>query len=151
MNLVSKFMQTDHNHLDKLWSLFFDNINDTNNSSKHFQQFKKNLLLHMKLEEDFLFPRLSEYLGFEKKSGLTEQVRRDHGTILKLLSFVEQADLAHDFEKTKMMGENVYSALKKHLAREQKIQYPVSDSFIKPDEWHKMLDEYHKKIELINK
>jgi len=93
----------------------------------------------MKLEDDYLFPRLNSYLGIDINSGLTAMAKRDHLIILKLLTFTEEAEKARDIKKAILTGRHLDRALKKHREREQMIQYPVSDVFIERDEWEIML------------
>ncbi|PJA37253.1 hypothetical protein CO181_04300 [candidate division WWE3 bacterium CG_4_9_14_3_um_filter_43_9] len=102
----------------------------------------------MKLEDDYLFPRLNSYLGIDINSGLTAMAKRDHLIILKLLTFTEEAEKARDIKKAILTGRHLDRALKKHREREQMIQYPVSDVFIERDEWEIMLIKiYGKKLE----
>ena len=64
---------------------------------------------------------------------------RDHLAILKLLKLTEEAVAAKNEESAGRTADNLGRALKKHFARERMIQYPVSDRFIKREEWDLML------------
>lgn len=139
---ISEYMGREHEQLDALWLCFLESIekNETSaNAKKLFQAFKKALSLHIKLEDEVLFPRLYLSLGLEKDSTIAKQSSKEHAGMLKLLALCE--DAFNQKEKTKILnaGNNLGRALKKHHARENKIQYPVSDKFIPSAEWARIL------------
>ncbi len=145
MNFISKFMDTDHSYLDALWLIFLEHSQNLDRSLYFFHRFKKHFLLHIRLEDDFLFPRLSQYLKFGPKSALVALASKDHRTILKLLAFVEEAIAAKNFAKVKIFVRHLAKALSKHRAREMKIHYPVSDYFIPLEEWKQMIKKIYRK------
>ena len=139
MGAISDFMEADHAHLDKLWNDFLREKEDPIRATKLFNKFREHLLLHLKLEDTLLFPRLDQYLGMEDSFGPTEQARRDHAAIVRLLSFIEEAGLENDMERINIAGDHLNKALLKHREREREIHYPVSDSFVGDAEWSQML------------
>jgi len=139
MGIVSAFMENDHAYLDRLWAVFLNERKNLARSSGRLARFKHRLKLHVRLEDEFLFPRLTDYCGLDKNTGLTGMARRDHAVILKLLGLVEKAYGDRRFEKVMLAGGNLDRALKKHRNREVAIQYPVSDRFIHRSEWRRML------------
>jgi len=141
MGIVSNFMNTDHAYLDKLWQEFLDEQSDPALSGELFERFKKHLLLHLKLEDDFLFPRLGKHLLLEESFSLAAAASHDHKTIIKLMDFVKNAILANDIRKVILAGRHLHRALDKHRLREIEIQYSVCDTFIKPEEWELMLSQ----------
>ncbi len=143
MGFITKFMTSDHAYIDKLWSNFLNESQNPDLSVKLFNKFKTHLSLHIKLEDEFLFPRLSDHLQLGANSGIVQVASQDHKVIFKLLGFVAEALTAGDFEKVKSAGRNFNRALTKHQARELEIQYPVSDSFIQPEEWEQMVKEIY--------
>ena len=111
-----------------------------NNIDKLKEVFSQVHVIHAKTpSNEFLFPRLTDYCGLAKNTGLTGMARRDHAVILKLLGLVEKAYRDRRFEKVMLAGGNLDRALKKHRNREGAIQYPVSDRFIHRSEWRRML------------
>jgi hemerythrin-like domain-containing protein len=141
MGFITEFMNSDHEYLRTLWREFSLAGEDLVKKKQIFEKYKKHLLLHMKLEDEFLFARLGKYLGIDDQSNLTKSMDEDHKKIMKLLEMCEDAFLEGERDKIVLVGANLNFALKKHQKREMEIQYPVSDAFIKKDEWKKMLVE----------
>jgi len=142
MPKILDFMNKEHDELDELCLLFLEAVEKgepVNQQAKALSDFKENLLLHMKLENEYLFPRLSASLGMEKDSAIAEQARNDHGGLIKLLGLMETAFQENNREGTLYHGKNLARALKTHHAREDEIQYPVSDRFISEEEWQGIL------------
>lgn len=139
---ISDFMDKEHDELDELCLLFLEAVesdHDEQNKKQMLVEFKEHLFSHMKLENECLFPRLSASLGMEKDSAIAEQARKDHDGLVKLLVLMETAFEAQNKEGILYHGKNLARALKTHHAREDEIQYPVSDRFITPEEWQNIL------------
>jgi iron-sulfur cluster repair protein YtfE (RIC family) len=139
MNFISTFVEAEHARLDQLLNDFLAELKDINKASILFQQFNMQLLLHMKLEDDYLFPRLSEYLEMDTDSGLAQRARQDHLVIRRLVSFVEEACQLNELKKIVVSARNLQQSLIRHHAREKELQYPVSDHFIPREEWDLIL------------
>ena len=75
----------------------------------------------------------------EKNSAIAEQARNDHEGLLKLLGLMEEAVQKQNKESILYHGKNLARALKTHHAREDEIQYPVSDRFINEEDWKNIL------------
>ena len=146
LGFITKFMNNDHAYLHDLWVEFSNEKQNPIHLKKLFRKYKRHLLLHIKLEDKFLFPRLNKYLGIDKKSSLTNIIDQDHRKIEKLLALTEKAVLSGDLIKITTTGSHLDCALKKHQEREAEIQYPVSDAFVGQDEWEQMLDKVYGKI-----
>ncbi|MFA4834284.1 MAG: hemerythrin domain-containing protein [Patescibacteria group bacterium] len=137
--LVSNFMDADHTYLDKLWTKFLGEENNPEKSSNLLKRFKQHLLLHIRLEDNFLFPLLNSHINMGVNPGLLAMAIRDHRNIIKLLVMVEEASLGGDIGKVKITSRHLQHALKKHRRREDEIHYPVCDFFIEPKEWNSAL------------
>lgn len=143
MNIVSSFMDADHAYLDKLLAMFLSEQKNPGQARKLFQNLRGHLLVHIELENDFLFPRFDQFIGIELGSGPTAIAIRDHDEIIKLLEIVEEAFLINDTEKILESSKWLHQALKKHRSRENKIHYPVSDHFVKPEEWQEVIKKFY--------
>ena len=135
-------MNKEHAQLDDLWLNFLELCEDLEaftRTSELFDKYKTMLLVHMKLEDEYLFPRVSQHLGFEDDAPLIARARDDHKVLLKLLALTEEAFLKQDIERILLVGNNFKQASIKHHERESEIQYPVSDKFISEDEWLEIL------------
>lgn len=135
---ISEFMDKDHVYLNILLTHFLEECKKTESLlkvRKLFEKFKRNLLTHMELEDEVLFPRLSACLGFEVDCPLTRRARNDHAKILKLTDLIEKALEKQDAKKVFSVGDNLKHAIEAHHDREKEIHYPVSDKFIKKVEW----------------
>jgi len=137
--LVSNFMDADHAYLDKLWTKFLNEENNSEGSSNLLKRFKRHLFLHIRLEDDFLFPLLNSHISMGINPGLLAIAHRDHRNIIKLLAMVEEASLGEDIKKIKIASRHLQRALQKHRLREDEIHYPVCDFFIEPKEWSSAL------------
>ncbi len=132
-------MDADHGYLDNLLKDFMNEKEDFVRAMECLKKFEKHLLLHMGLEEDYLFKHLDDYLGKIENSGLTSSAIKDHRVIIKLLEFTKKALKAGVKENIIITVNNLNRILAKHRDRELKLQYPVSEVFIKPNEWNKLL------------
>lgn len=145
-NTISQFLEKDHLHLDRLWAEFLANINNMKIAAEKYHKFYQHYLLHIKLEDEFLFPRLSELLLFGKNSSITRAASADHRAIIKLHYFMEQAFEKNDQDHLVVSSKNLDAALKRHRVRENELHYPVSDKFIPLAEWKKMVKIVYEKI-----
>ncbi|OGY88306.1 MAG: hypothetical protein A2458_01505 [Candidatus Kerfeldbacteria bacterium RIFOXYC2_FULL_38_9] len=143
MGIISDFMDADHARLDKLWINFLQETQDPDKAFELFKQFQGHILLHMKLEDDFLFQRLNEYLKIEDHTGPTALAQRDHQGLIKLLSLVEKTFLTKEIEKITLTARHLHQALQKHRQREKNLHYSVCDAFISPQEWQIVLKKYY--------
>ncbi|MEK7159795.1 MAG: hypothetical protein AAB575_00815 [Patescibacteria group bacterium] len=139
MNFISTFVDAEHARLDQLLVGFFDEIKNIDQAIVLLQRFKTQLLLHMRLEDEYLFPRLSEYLEMDTDSGLAQKAYQDHAVILRLVSFVEEACRMNELKKIVVSAKNLQQSLDRHHKRESELQYPVSDRFIQRKEWDLIL------------
>ncbi|MDD5032392.1 MAG: hemerythrin domain-containing protein [Patescibacteria group bacterium] len=146
--LVSNFMDADHAYLDKLWVGFLGEENNPESSSELLKRFKRHLLLHIELEDNFLFPLLNSHINMGINPGLLAMAKRDHRNIIKLLAMVEEAGLGRDIREIKAASRHLHRALEKHRLREDEIHYPVCDFFVEPEEWNSALSRiYGKRLE----
>lgn len=136
-NTISQFLEKDHLYLDQLWADFFSGMSNLKLANDKYQKFYQHHLQHIRLEDEFLFPRLSEILFYEKNSSIVKVAFKDHQAIIKLHQFVQQAFQNKD--NILLCSKNLNAALQKHRAREAKLHYPVSDKFIPLAEWKKMI------------
>lgn len=143
-------MDADHGYLDDLWDAFVKEKDDLSRTEKYLKKFEEHLLLHMKLEDEYLFKRLDDHIGTVENSGLIAVTIEDHKTIIKLLGLVKETLQNGNREKLVMTAKNFDQALAKHKDRELELQYPVSEAFIKPEEWNEILLGIYGR-ELLNK
>jgi len=136
--LISKFMDKEHAFLDEVWDLFFQAPVESLELKNLFEHFQKNILVHMEVEDNVLFPKINEHLGIDLDSGLTAYAKKDHLGIKKLLSFLGPAILNGKTDKILEIRKNLDVVLKKHRDREREIHYPVSDLFITEEEWRQI-------------
>lgn len=133
--LISRFMDKEHAFLDEAWDLFFQTEIGTPELKNFFEYFKKNILIHMDVEDNILFPKINEHLGIDLNSGLTAYAKKDHEGIKRLLKILEISIFEGKSEKVLEIRKNLDIVLKKHRDRERKIHYPVSDLFITREDW----------------
>jgi hypothetical protein len=139
ISTVSEFMNADHAYLDKLWSNFMSAGDGAKEGVKLFFKFNQHIKLHIKLENDFLFPKFNDYLGFTAGMGPTVKLYRDHDSILKLLGEVEKFFQSGQTSKIIDVKNHIQQKLIKHRKRENETEYPVCDNFINPKELEKMV------------
>lgn len=141
---ITKFMIDDHKYLDKLWSNFMLEIDNTQKAEGLFLKFYEHINMHMELEDTILFPLFDSYVGLENGVGPSVLMQRDHSTISKLLNEVKDNFSNNDFSKAKLNGMHLHRALEKHRERESKMQYPLFDRFISTEEWKEVIKEIYK-------
>ncbi|KKQ78763.1 MAG: hypothetical protein UT02_C0057G0006 [Parcubacteria group bacterium GW2011_GWC2_38_7] len=143
---ISEYMNQEHEELDELLFCFLETIEKEESAQKGeelLSDFKERFFLHMKLEDEYLFPRLSASLGLTKDSSIAELARVDHLKLLKLFDLSQEAFLNQEKSKILLAGNNLARALQAHHAREDEIQYPVSDKFISQEEWDEILKKFN--------
>ena len=136
-------MNNDHGYLDFLWEDFINEKNSLVRAGEYLEKFEKHLLLHMELEDEYLFKRLNDHIGTVENSGLTSAAIEDHKTIIKLLGLTKEALKDGRKSRIVMTGKNLDQALAKHRERELELQYPVSEAFIEPQEWNEILSNIY--------
>lgn len=142
MLIISEYMNAEHAALDMLWLNFLSVCNNSDqieSAKKLLLEYKEKIVLHMKLEDEYLFPRISLHLGFDGNAPIIARALADHGVLLKLLNLAEEVFINQEKEKLLRTGNNFMQAIIKHHERESEIQYPVSDKFISEDEWAEIL------------
>lgn len=132
-------MKLEHAHLDKLWAEFSVE-DDKEMSRKLFKKFSKNLLKHIKLEDDILLPILNNKLVIEKETGPSAVSYHDHTNLVKLLQKLETALGSNDKKLLEYTKTHFKNALGKHLGREDQMNYPLFDTFISLEDWKKIIN-----------
>ena len=140
---ITMFMNSDHAYIDGLWGEFLGERSDAERAAQLFKIFKEHIERHIKLEDEYLFPALEKHLGFQGELGPTALAVEQHKNIIKLVGLVDEAGKTKALEKIIFAGNNLRSALAAHRETENEIHYPVSDFFIKDDEWEKMKQEVY--------
>lgn len=143
MGFVTRFMDADHIYIDQLWVEFLAEKENSIKAAQFFDKFQTHIQKHIHLEDTVLFPRFDVYTGLSDKEGPTVLARRDHEAITKLMAAVKSACEIRNMKEIQRLGEHLQRALFKHRERENKIQYPVLDSFISEDEWSHILERVY--------
>ncbi len=123
---IKEFMQEDHKRLDGLFEKFKElKGKDDQEAKKNFCPFRRGLFVHIKWEEEILFPLFEEKTGM-KDGGPTSVMRAEHLEIKDLLDNIRGQINTGDFN-TEDMDNELTDILRGHNDKEENILYPLID------------------------
>jgi hemerythrin-like domain-containing protein len=140
--IISDFMDREHAFLDELWDSVLEEKVDLVKLRELFEVFREYIIWHMKIEDEFIFPKINEHLGLDDQTGLPAMARRDHQGIMKLMELLAEANAEQDPERIELESLNLDKILRAHRAREREIHYAVCDTFIEAEEWQEILGKF---------
>lgn len=125
MSLINQYYSADHDRLDCLYAQFKAQFSQEPNKAKMlFEVFSRDLFLHIKWEEQVLFPFFEENTGMQ--CGPTKIMTEEHQIIKSLLdnihSHISQQDTLPENELA-----SLEAILIQHNQKEENILYPMID------------------------
>lgn len=139
-HLVSNYFEVDHDRLDALLGQFsaLKRI-DFLRAKLFFKDFLRGLKRHIVWEEEVLFPFFESRTGMAS-TGPTAVMRMEHRAIADALEAlhekVRRADAACDEEEAQLRR-----ILLEHNQKEEKVLYPMIDSFVSVSESAQMFHD----------
>lgn len=125
MSFINQYYSADHDRLDCLYAQFKAQFSQEPNKAKMlFEVFSRDLFLHIKWEEQVLFPFFEENTGMQ--CGPTKIMTEEHQIIKSLLdnihSHISQQDTLPENELA-----SLETILIQHNQKEENILYPMID------------------------
>jgi iron-sulfur cluster repair protein YtfE (RIC family) len=132
---VSAVFCSDHERLARLEVDAFvaRAAGDTAAAASRYETFSAGLRRHIAIEEELLFPLFEKRAGLFPESSATEEMRREHQEILRLL--VEILRTIGDPAKLPDQARAAFhEILEKHHFKEEGLLYPALDQLLTPEE-----------------
>ncbi len=127
---VSRVLGEDHRDLDGLWAeLEATPAHDPLARRERFDRFRSGLLVHIAVEEEYLFPILEA--ADPTGRALVARLLEEHAGIRHILDRFDR-ELAGGVDSLKTEGFELANALGEHNAREENLAYPWFDDHLTP-------------------
>ncbi|MDH4261947.1 MAG: hemerythrin domain-containing protein [Spirochaetia bacterium] len=131
METIQNYMTTEHKSCDSTYAHFEESIldDDLNGTKEYGKKFSDEMGIHLKREEEVLFPAFEEVSGGQM--GPTQVMRMEHTQIREMLKKIEE--LANSGitkeSKKKLIGllETLMILMQQHNMKEEQILYPMAD------------------------
>lgn len=140
MSSITAFLQEDHKRLDQLWEEQREALGsgDFKRAREFFSAFSSGLRLHIRMEEEGLFPVFEEKSGL-REAGPTWVMRQEHREIEALLDQIgkvlaQQGDSSPAWQRVREVAGSLEALLKSHNQKEEQVLYPMSDRLLEEGE-----------------
>ncbi len=133
MSDISEFMTAEHRECDRLFAEAEAAVaaGDWEEAASRFDAFADLTLLHLRREEEILFPE------FEARTGITEGptavMRMEHDQMRILLDQMRQALADRDVDAFLGDAETFMILTQQHDMKEEQVLYPMSDQALSVD------------------
>lgn len=125
MSLINQYFSADHDRLDCLYAQFKQQFSQDQTTAKAlFDVFSRDLYLHIKWEEQVLFPFFEKHTGM--KLGPTRVMTEEHQIIKGLLDNIH-SHIAQENSLPEQALTSLESILNQHNQKEENILYPMID------------------------
>lgn len=132
-NLVDFFTQ-DHRTCDETW-IAVENAAEAGDQAamaSTYAKFRGELMHHLKMEEEVLFPAFEEATGMTQ--GPTAMMRIEHDQMRGVLGQMDTACAGGDGETLTDLGDTLLMIIQQHNAKEEGMLYPMANQHI-PMDW----------------
>lgn len=128
MSLINQYFSTDHRRLDCLFDAFVSCLNQSDETGyKYYKLFYKELIKHIKWEEDILFPLIESIVPMSK--GPTAVMCAEHLQIKDLLMIIDEKLIQGPSYIQQELAQ-LSDILTAHNMKEENILYPMIDEQI---------------------
>ncbi len=135
MNLVERLYE-EHNginaKIERLYSVV-ETLNDSsiNTLKKLFEELNREILIHLREEEELLFPELAKKMGTSATS--LQLILKEHEEIKNLLKEINNLILEGNKPKIFSAVHSLNNKLEDHLKKENNLLYSIAHEFIDPE------------------
>ncbi len=142
---VTDAMATDHDRIDAL----FDDVRvmvddgELERADHFFADVRAQLLEHIRIEEDVLFPVLEVRVG--TFAGPQTVMRREHEKIVAALDRIANALGRQDAAEFRACDREIYALLSRHNVKEERIIYPMLDRALSREEAQQVISSLRAK------
>ena len=135
MNIISEFMEEDHDRLDNIFAEFQKKKReDPVKAMEMFLEFSQGLRRHIGWEDDTLFSLFESRMNLP--GGPTAVMRMEHGLIKDYLAQIQSSAGGETEEIERALA----AALDSHNMKEEKILYPWIDQAVPEAERRRALE-----------
>ena len=138
---INEFMSQDHRSCDNQFAEVENAVSNGNFdvAKSMFEEFKKHLLDHFKMEEEVMFPAYCESGGGHCNP--TNVMIMEHNQMRAILEEMEQKLNQNDVDGYLGLSENLMFTMQQHNMKEEQIMYNLADESLNPDEIIKKMKE----------
>lgn len=121
------FFTEDHRRCDSTWGELEEHVTrgDDAAAQKSWKAFHDQLLLHLKMEEEVLFPAFEAATGMT--GGPTAVMRHEHVQMRRLLEHMAGAANGGDLQRVLDQGDTLLMLIQQHNAKEEAMLYPMTE------------------------
>lgn len=130
MTSIQEFMTQDHRHCDDSYAATEEQVaaGQWGNAAGCWQAFRNALDIHLRREEEVLFP------AFEAKTGMsqgpTAVMRTEHEQMRSIVAQMDAALVERDAESFLGLAETLMILTQQHNMKEEQVLYPMSDEVL---------------------
>ncbi len=130
---ISEFMTAEHRECDRLFAEAEAAVaaGDWTEATARFTAFADLTLLHLRREEEVLFPEFEARTGMT--DGPTRVMRMEHDQMRTLLEAMRRALADHDADTFLGEAETFMILTQQHDMKEEQVLYPMSDQALSDD------------------
>ncbi len=130
---ISEFMTAEHRECDRLFAEAEAAVaaGDWTEATARFTAFADLTLLHLRREEEVLFPEFEARTGMT--DGPTKVMRMEHDQMRTLLEAMRRALADHDADAFLGDAETFMILTQQHDMKEEQVLYPMSDQALSDD------------------
>ena len=124
---ISQFMTSDHRSCDEQFAQL-ENIVDQNNfdgGKLMFDEFKKHMLHHFKMEEEVMFPEYSSCTGGHCDP--TQVMIMEHNQMRQIFDAMQEALDKNDKDSFLGHSETLLFTMQQHNMKEEQMMYNFAD------------------------
>ncbi len=121
------FFTEDHRRCDSTWGEFEEHVASGDDAAAQgsWKAFHDQLLLHLQMEEEVLFPAFEAATGMT--GGPTAVMRHEHGQMRGLVEQMAGAANGGDLQRVLDQGDTLLMLIQQHNAKEEAMLYPMTE------------------------
>lgn len=137
---LRQYFTLDHRHCDGIWAEVEAAIESGSDEAAKvvWQRFDEALRLHLRIEEEILFPAFENATGMTG-GGPTFVMRAEHDQMRGLLDQMATTAVAGDFQELLDEGDTLLLLIQQHNQKEEQMLYPMSEQAL-DSVWPELLD-----------
>ena len=135
---LKEFFTLDHRRLDDKWAEVEAAVQarDVDAEKSSWRSFQRELLRHLRMEEEVLFP------AFEQATGMTDGgptfiMRSEHDQMRGLIEQMGAAADGDDYDELVDLGDTLLMLIQQHNQKEEHMLYPMAEQALTAD-WAKI-------------
>jgi iron-sulfur cluster repair protein YtfE (RIC family) len=123
------FFTDDHRSCDALYAKVEAAVDDDSDLASAWSAFDAAMRSHFAMEEEVLFPAITEATGFA--GGPLWVMRAEHDQMRDLLHAIGEHVARGEGDKTLDLGDTLLMLIQQHNTKEEAIVYPMADDAVR--------------------